>query len=67
MKQMMQNMEKKNLKKPVQKIKISFKIKKLTKRTPDYPKTINGNKDKLKLINNFQIRSILFERHNLNC
>ena len=49
MKQMMQNMEKKKLKKPFLKIKISFKIKKLTKRTPDYPKTINGNKDKFKL------------------
>ena len=60
MKKMMLNMEKKNLKK-------AFKIKKMTKRTPDYPITKNGNKDKLKLINNFQIRSLLFERQNLKC
>ena len=63
MKKMMQNMEKKNLKKAVKKIKISFKIKKMT---PDYP-TKNGNKDKLKLIKNIQIRSLLFERQNLKC
>jgi len=67
---MMQNMEKKNLMKAVLKIKITFKIKKMTKRTPDYPITKNGNninKDKLKLINNYQIRSLLFERQNLKC
>ena len=66
MKQMLKKMEKKNMKKAVKMIKISFKNKKMTKRTPDYPSKI-GNKDKLMLINNYQIRSLLFERQNLKC
>ena len=66
MKQMLKKMEKKNMKKAVKMIKISFKNKKMTKRTPDYPSKI-GNKDKLMLINYYQIRSLLFERQNLKC